>query len=267
VRPDAPTPTVPSSSTKQAMKLRHVLAATAAAVLLALAAPLAASAHVIVTPNQASAGGYTQLTFRVPTESSTAGTVRLEVDLPTDHPFTSVSYQPVPGWSAQVTTSTLATPVKTSDATITEAPTKIVWTADPGVQIQPGQFQLFSVTAGIVPDTGKVEMPATQTYSDGTVVKWDQATPASGEEPEHPAPTLYIDQTPPSENGTALVTATPAPAAASSVSTTDAAALGLGIAGLALGAIALVVAVLALTRRPAPASTASPDAPDRGPEA
>jgi hypothetical protein len=33
---------------------------------------------------------------------------------------------------------------------------------------------------------------ATQTYSDGTVVEWDQPTPASGEEPEHPAPTLTI---------------------------------------------------------------------------
>ncbi|WP_243062154.1 YcnI family protein [Humibacter sp. RRB41] len=238
------------------MKIKKSITAVGAAALaaaaLALAAPLAASAHVRVDPDQASAGSYAVLTFRVPTESATAGTVKLEVDFSTTTPFTSVSYQPVAGWSAVVTTSKLAKPVKISGATVTEAPTKIVWTADPGVQIEPGQFQQFSVSAGIVPDTDKVEMPATQTYSDGTVVKWDQPTPASGDEPEHPAPTLYINEAPPGDASPTIVSSSPAAAATtSSASTsTDAAALGLGIAGIALGAIALVVAVLAFTRRP-----------------
>ncbi|GAB3611150.1 hypothetical protein GCM10027414_32760 [Humibacter ginsengiterrae] len=249
--------------------LAAAVAAAIAAIALAVAAPLAASAHVRVDPDQAAPGGYSVLTFRVPTESATAGTVGLEVDFPTATPFTSVSYQPVPGWSATVTTSKLAKPVKISGATVTEAPTKIVWTADPGVQIKPGQFQQFSISAGIVPDTGKIEMPAIQTYSDGSVVKWDQPTPASGEEPEHPAPTLYINDAPPSSSKTAptVVTSTPAPAA-SSTSATDAVALGLGIAGLALAAIALVVAVLGLVRRPRSATTAehpgaAPQSPTR----
>ncbi|GAB3393809.1 YcnI family protein [Humibacter soli] len=242
------------------MTIRRRLATAGAAVIvaatLALAAPLAASAHVRVDPDQAAAGSYAVLTFRVPTESATAGTVKLEVDFPTTTPFTSVSYQPVPGWSAVVTTSKLAKPVKIAGATVTEAPTKVVWTADHGVQIAPGQFQQFSVSAGIVPNTGKVELPATQTYSDGTVVKWDQPTPASGQEPEHPAPTLYINDPPPGSQVASVPTVTTSPSGDDNsttvdLSSTDAVGIGLGIGGLALGAIALVIAVLALTRRKA----------------
>jgi uncharacterized protein YcnI len=225
------------------------------AAALALTAPLAASAHVRVTPDQATAGGYSVLTFRVPTESATASTVKLEVDFPTATPFSSVSYQPVPGWSAEVTTAKLAKPVKMNDATITEAVTKVVWTADAQAAIAPGQFQQFSVSAGPIPDTGKVELPTHQTYSDGSVVDWDQATPASGDEPEHPAPTLYINDAPPAAHGagsSAAPTVKPTPAAdpvaSATTDATSAVGIGIGVGGLALGAIALVVAVLALTR-------------------
>ena len=235
------------------MKTRKFLvgaAAVVAAAGLALSAPLAASAHVRIDPDQASPGGYTVLAFRVPTESATAGTVKLEVDFPTDTPFTSVSYQPVPGWTAAVTTSKLSKPVTIAGATVTEAPTKIVWTADSGVRISSGQFQQFSISAGIVPDTGSMVMPAIQTYSDGTVVKWDQPTPASGEEPEHPAPTLYINDAPPSDTTPTIVSSTTAASPGSEDSSTDAVALGIGVAGVALAAVALVIAVLALARRP-----------------
>jgi hypothetical protein len=38
-----------------------------------------------------------------------------------------------------------------------------------------------------------------QTYSDGEVVRWIDSTPKSGEEPEHPAPTLELIK--PKNNG------------------------------------------------------------------
>ena len=50
------------------------IAAASTALLLA-ASPLAASAHVRVDPGTATPGSYTNLTFKVPTESATAGTV------------------------------------------------------------------------------------------------------------------------------------------------------------------------------------------------
>ncbi|MCU1481116.1 MAG: putative rane protein [Subtercola sp.] len=194
---------------------RAVTTATLA-LALAAAAPLAASAHVPVSPNQAAAGSYATLTFKVPTESATASTVKIEIDLPTDTPFGSVSYQPVAGWTTNVVTSTLATPVTTDDGTITEAPTQITYTADAGGGIAPGQFQQFVLSAGPVPDTGSVMFPVHQTYSDGTVADWVDPTPASGVEPQNPAPTLYINDAPPTEassvpgsTGSAGVTAGP----------------------------------------------------------
>jgi uncharacterized protein YcnI len=219
--------------------------------LLILAAPLAATAHVHVDPGQAAAGSYATLAFNVPTESATAGTVKLVVDLPTKTPFTSVSYQPLPGWTTTVDTEKLPKPVKTDDGTITEAPIRVTWTADSGVEIGPGQFQLFTISAGAMPDTGEVLLPAHQTYSDGSVVDWADKTPASGKEPQHPAPILYINDAAPAAAGAnpVVATTTPAPAAAASDGSADAVAIGLGIGGLALGAIALVVAVFAATRR------------------
>jgi uncharacterized protein YcnI len=224
--------------------------AVASTAFLLLGAPLAASAHVRVDPDQATPGSYTTLTFRVPTESATAGTVKLVVDLPTKTPFTSVSYLPLAGWTTTVDTEKLAQPVKTDDGTITEAPIRVTWTAASGVRIAPGQFQQFTVSAGAVPDTGSVLLPTHQYYSDGTVVNWDQPTPASGTEPEHPAPTLYItDPAPAADSATPLVaSAAPYPPAANAGATATVISLAVGVGGLVLGAIALVVAVFALTR-------------------
>ncbi|HEV7565910.1 MAG TPA: YcnI family protein [Microbacteriaceae bacterium] len=219
------------------------------AAMLALAAPLAASAHVHVTPGQAAAGSSTTLTFTVPNESATAGTVKVEIDFPTATPFTSVTYQPLPGWTAAVVTETLPKPVVIGGTTVTEAPTKIVWTANAGMQITEGQFQQFVVSARPVPNTGSVELPAHQTYSDGTVVDWDEKTPASGVEPENPAPTLYInDAAPVTDTAGATVTPSSAPSAASAAANASL-ATALSLVSLAVGAIALVVGLFVALRR------------------
>lgn len=237
-------------------------AASAAAIALALAVPLAASAHVHVDPDQAAAGGYSTLTFTVPTESATAGTVKLAVDLPTETPFGSVSYQPIPGWTTQVVTEKLAEPVTTDDGTITEAPVAVIWTAEPGVQIAPGQFQRFVISAGAMPDTRSILLPAHQYYSDGTVVDWDEKTPASGVEPKHPAPMVAITEAPPVAEGdttprVAETSSGDSPSGTGSAAG-EAVAIGLGLGGLLLGAAALVVAVFAATRRSGAAAPVVP---------
>ncbi|ALD11966.1 YcnI family copper-binding membrane protein [Clavibacter capsici] len=242
------------SSTPAPRSRRILRSATAlvGGVALAVAVPLAASAHVRVSPDTAAAGSYSTLTFKVPTESATATTTSVTVDLPKDTPFSSLSTEPVPGWTAKVTTEELDTPVKTDDATITDAPIEVTWTADDGVGLKAGEFQRFTVSVGPVPETGSIMMPAHQGYSDGSVVDWDEATPASGEEPEHPAPTLYVQDAPPADAMSSMTT-TPAAdatvtAAADPSASTSAVAVGLGVGGLALGAVSLVVAVFALTR-------------------
>jgi len=67
----------------------------------------------------------------------------------------------------------------------------VTWTAAPNGGIAADQFALFRISVQL-PDTDTVSFPATQTYSDGTVVKWDQPSPPGGDEPEHPVPTLTL---------------------------------------------------------------------------
>lgn len=241
------------------MPLSHTLARVgaglAAGVVLAVAVPLAASAHVTISPDRADAGGWTYATFRVPTESDTASTTRLVVHLPTDTPFTSVSYQPAPGWSGDVTTATLPKPVEVSGNTVTEAPTEITFTATDGGTL-PGQFQTFLVALGPVPDTGHLVLPATQTYSDGTVVEW-KATPeeVAADDALKPAPVLWVNDTPPADahshsDGAATPDADEHAdgAAHASGEAGSGVALGLGIAALVVGAAGVLVGAVAIGR-------------------
>ncbi|HET8588993.1 MAG TPA: YcnI family protein [Nakamurella sp.] len=234
------------------------LAALALAVALLLAAGAGvASAHVTVNPNSVTAGSYAKLTFRVPTESATASTVSLQVTLPADHPFPSVSVMQLPGWTAKVTKTELDAPVTEGDFKLTEAVTSITWTADDGVGIKPGQFMEFPISVGPVPDVPSMQFPAAQTYSDGSVVKWDQARTAGGPEPEHPAPLLTIAPSGsaassgaagPSVTGTA---AAPPGSAVTGTAGPDDTARILGVVALVLAALALLVAAAGVRRRAA----------------
>ncbi|GAA3741514.1 YcnI family protein [Leifsonia bigeumensis] len=222
------------------MKKLHIVAAAGAALMLALAAPAAASAHVSVSPDTASPGSYALIDFKVPNESATAVTTKLEVTLPTDTPFSSVSYVPVTGWTAELIREALPTPVTVGENTITEAVTSIVWTADPGHEIATGQLQVFPVSLGPVPDVGSVTFTTLQTYSDGTVVSWAE----TGEDAEHPAPVLYVGDAPTGDHH-----GDQAGSADAGESSADAVARGLGVGGLVLGAIGVVVAIAGLRRK------------------
>jgi uncharacterized protein YcnI len=168
------------------------LAAVAAVAAAGLLTAPAASAHVRVIPESTAGGGFAKLTFRVPNESGTAGTTSLAVTLPEAQPLAFVSVQPVAGWTATVTKAKLATPIDVEGTTIAEAARTITWTAAPGTRIAPGQFQEFAISAGPLPESGDMVFAAAQTYSDGTVVNWNQPTPEGGEEPEHPAPEFAV---------------------------------------------------------------------------
>jgi uncharacterized protein YcnI len=191
----------------------------AGSIALALAVPLAASAHVTIDDDTAEAGSYTLLTFKVPNESATATTSSITLTLPGDAPFASVSYVPVPGWSAELTRTTLPEPVMIGDTELTQAVTQVTWTAEPGHEVGPGQLQLFPLSLGPVPDTDPIVLPVDQTYTDGTVVSWSE----TGEGAEHPAPVLHVEDE----------AAAPAVAAPSEP---DVLARVLAIAGLVLGA-------------------------------
>lgn len=219
--------------------------AAAAAILFTVAGP--ASAHVTVNPNTAAPGAYTKVSFRVPTESDTLSTTKVEVNLPVDTPIASVSLKPLPGWTAATVKSKLATPIKSDDGEITEAVTKITWTADAASVIKSGQFQEFDVSLGPLPASGQVVFKALQTYSDGSIVRWIDAPATDGSEPEHPAPVLKLAA---AAADTGVSSAAPAAAAEAADSDDDdgSSSSGWGIAGLVVALAALVLGLLAYRR-------------------
>jgi uncharacterized protein YcnI len=227
---------------RHAVRAAATLAATAG---LLLAGAGVALAHVTVHPGEAAAGSWTKLTFQVPNESATADTVKLEVTLPTDHPFPSVSVMQIPGWTVEVTKTPLAKPVTEGHFNLTEAVSKITWTADDGAGIKPGEFMEFAISAGPVPDVPTIRFPADQTYSDSTVVSWNEKT-VDGQEPEHPAPTLIVTGTATGGDAGSHVALS-----AEAIPGPDNTTRILAIVGVALGALALITAAIGLRRRKA----------------
>jgi uncharacterized protein len=205
---------------------------------------------VTVSAVGATSGGSDQIiTFRAPTESATASTIGLKVQLPPGSPIASVLVQPLPGWTSKETSVKLTTPIKTDDGDITEAVSEIDWSADSAsAGIPPGHFQQFIIIAGQLPKVTSLTFKAIQTYSDGTVVSWiDTPAPGSTADLAHPAPVLTLA---PAASATA-VAASAAPAAASSTTpvaaSTDSASKGAATAGIVLGAVGAVLGAAALT--------------------
>jgi periplasmic copper chaperone A len=218
---------------------RKIITGVFMATAMVLVSSTAASAHVTVNPKTADPGGYTKLTFRMPNETPDTNTTQLEVDIPTDHPIASVSVQPQPGWSYTTEKSKIATPIKTDDDEITETTSKIVWTADAGGGLKPGEFGEFNVSVGPLPkDTSSIVFKALQTYSNGDIVRWID-TPTASQEAEHPAPTLTL--------AASTTTATKT----NDVKKSDVnMATALGIVGIVVGAAALALTIASfLTRR------------------
>jgi uncharacterized protein YcnI len=154
-------------------------ATTGAALSIALLSGAGvASAHVHVDADDAAPGSTSVLTFRVPGESEKGAlTTVFTVMLPN---VASASTEVMPGWTAKLDRDTAAGTVRS-----------VTWTAAPSVGISSDQFALFNVSVTL-PNQPSVTLPATQTYSDGTVVRWDQPPLANGDEPEFPAPVLNL---------------------------------------------------------------------------
>jgi uncharacterized protein len=217
------------------------------ALALALALPAVAQAHVTVQPTSAPAGAEDMLLdIRVPNERDDAGTTRVQLQLPDG--FVQASFEPVPGWTAKLTTTKLAKPIKTDDGEVTEEVSGITWTGH-GSQgrIPPGGFQDFGLSV-LVPDKAgsTLTFKAVQTYSNGTVVRW-----IGPEGSDNPAPTLKVEA---AGSGATPPAATPAPMSAPTPATTSKANASSGsdtlsIIALIVGALGLVAGGAALVSR------------------
>ncbi|WBB98225.1 MULTISPECIES: YcnI family protein [unclassified Solwaraspora] len=247
------------------------LAGAAAVVgILGLAAP--AAAHITVHPTQAPSGDYARLDFQVPNESDEHSTVKVEVVMPEDTPIASVSLARVPGWTVEVQTAPVDPPLEVHGAQVTEAVSRVVWTAETAeASVQPGEFLDLPIRMGPLPDAEQLVFKSLQTYSDGTVVRWIEVPVPGEEEPATPASVLTLtsaEQDSPAVGGGQEPVDDEAPAddaATGSDTGGSGAALGVGIVGLLAGLGGLVLGGLAFarTRRPTPAPAAAPAAATR----
>jgi uncharacterized protein len=232
-------------------RTRRVTGAAAGATGLAVLGLIAAGpalAHVTADAPGAAQGGYATVTFKVPTESATASTVGLKVQLPVDHPIASVAIQPKVGWTYTVVKGKPATPLSSDDGPVTEVITEIDWKAASGNSgIKPGEFDSFVINAGPLPKAPSLVFKAIQNYSDGSVVSWIE-TPAAGSttEPAHPAPTITLAAASGSGGASASPSA-PATGATASEESSDG-SNGLAVAALIVGGLALLLALVAVFR-------------------
>ncbi|MBV8928335.1 MAG: DUF1775 domain-containing protein, partial [Mycobacteriaceae bacterium] len=155
-------------------------------------------------------------------------TVQLTVAVPN---VTSAHTEVMPGWTARLD--------RDVSAGIFHG---VTWTAAPNAGIPVDQFALFRVEVTL-PDADTASFPATQTYADGTVVRWDQPPLPGGGEPEHPAPMLTLTKAgaPSPAAGTG---APPQPPQAAP----DDTARWLGGVALALGVLGVVLALVGRRR-------------------
>ena len=127
---------------------------------LAVSAP--AWAHVVVSPEEVTAGDYAMLTVSVPAEKEVP-TTRIRVEVPDGFILSGV--QPVPGWDYSFE----------EDGGLITA---ITWS---GGEIKPREFQQFLLQAQAPEEPGDYPWRAFQTYEDGSVVEW--TGPPDAEEP------------------------------------------------------------------------------------
>jgi uncharacterized protein YcnI len=214
--------------------LRVPIAVAAAAALYAGAVGVIAPAwaHVHASSDNSVRGAMAIVTFQVPNESDKgATTTALTVTLPD---VASARTESMPGWTARLDRDAASGTVHS-----------VTWTAAPNGGIGVDQFALFRISVQL-PNTDTVSFPATQTYSDGSLVKWDQPPLPGGGEPEHPAPMLTLAAGPvaPHEHHPSSGTATGHTGAPEPSTSPDNTARLLGGAALVVAALGICLVLI-----------------------
>jgi uncharacterized protein YcnI len=176
-----------------------------------------AYAHVRVSPEEVPADSYEKLTVSVPTEREVP-TTQIRVEVPEG--FEVLGVRPEPGWDYDF---------EEDAGTITA----VTWS---GGEIEPREFQEFTIQTKTPEEGGEFAWNAFQTYENGEVVEW---TGPEGSEEQ----ASLVRVAGGAEEGDA---------AKQEKSSSDASSAGgapvVAYSGLGVGALALVVALVALLR-------------------
>jgi periplasmic copper chaperone A len=215
----------------------------AAGALLALAVPLAASAHVTVTPSSTAAGGSSVLTFAFGHGCNGSPTTALTIDIPES--IRAVSPTLHPNWTIEK---------------ITEGDriAQIVYTAI--TPVEEGFRDAIELSVQLPQDAAgeTLVFPVLQTCAEGET-NWNELAEEGASEPESPAPTILVTEATGAEHGGASDDpgatghdehdeSDEATDAAASTGSDDVIARALGIGGIVVGVVGIVLALGA--RRP-----------------
>lgn len=192
-------------------QIRGVLATLAAMLAMTGAFATQAEAHAKIGPSVVTVGSSNAYTLMVPTESETATTTSVVMEVPDG--FNLGGFEATPGIKREVVSTGSGEEAKIS---------KVTWT---GLKVPSGESAFLRFSGYVTDDkphefTFKVE----QTYSDGKVVDW--AGPADADEP---APTLSM--------------------VASATSAGDDGTDTLTIVAVILAALALLIGIAGVARR------------------
>jgi len=226
----------------RAHRLTFPLVGAAAGIALAVATPLAASAHVTVTPDSATAGRSGVLTFAFSHGCDGSPTTALRIEIPDG--ITSVTPTITPGWTIDVERG------GTDHDGLVEY---VTYTAD--APVPSGYRAAIELSVGFAEDTAgeTLAFPVTQECEQGEVA-WAEVA-EDGVDPhslDAPAPLVTVAGADAVEAHSAGH-GSDAAAADDTDATTAAQATGaapaiLGAAGLAAGIAALAVSLVALAR-------------------
>ena len=214
------------------------------AVLALAAVPLAASAHVTVTPSGTAAGSYTVLTFAFSHGCEGSPTTALTFDIPES--IASVSPTLNPNYTIE----------KVADGDRTS---QVVYTAI--TPVQDGYRDTIELSLQLPEDAAgeTLAFPVLQTCEVGET-NWNQVAEEGEEEPESPAPVIVVTEATGDGHGHGAATeeaasddhgdghAEGAEETAATSDDSDTVARVLGIGGLVVGVVGIVLALAA--RRP-----------------
>jgi len=229
-------------NTPSPVRRRTRLAPVAGVVLgagLVLAAPLAAFAHIHVTPTDSAAATTTNVTFSFSHGCEDSPTTAIVVDIPEG--VTNVVPVAAGGWSIERAIA--------ENGTVTQVTYRAATPIESGIKGEVAMDLRFDESLA----NTDVPFPITQECVTGSTA-WTQVAAEGEAEPDAPAPVVAVGDVAAEgeEHGHAAPEAEHADAettASAEAPASDATGLWLGGAGLALGAVALVLALLALRRR------------------
>ncbi|WP_422739505.1 DUF1775 domain-containing protein [Micromonospora sp. WMMD729] len=195
------------ASTHGGGRPRRIAAVTAltAAGLLLWPAAAAQAADVTTTPTEARQGDAVRLEFSVPEERAGTRTTQVEIRLPADAPVAEVYPMSVDGWAPRIDSTTLDKPVAGIHSSgVSTVTTAVTWVR---VGAGPAGPAKLALSMGPLPQAERLTFEVVQTYADGTVVRWADATGT------HRAPALTLLPPDPAAAGPAAHGGHGAPAA------------------------------------------------------